>query len=84
MSIVGDDMNVCDVCRSFGSYVRLQVKDPQDCRGTLNILILNLNNDPPPSCKTENGVTINCEFSLSRLTQFTLPEQSDWCDNMPI
>ena len=30
MSIVGKDMNVCDVCRSFGSYVRLQVEDSQD------------------------------------------------------
>ena len=39
MSIVGDDMNVCDVCGSFGSYVRLQVKDSQDHRGTLNILL---------------------------------------------
>ena len=39
MSIVGDDMNVCDVCCSFGSYVRLQVKDSQDHRGTLNILL---------------------------------------------
>ena len=38
MSIVGDDMDVCDVYRSFGSYVRLQVKDSQDHRGTLNIL----------------------------------------------
>ena len=24
VSIVGDDMNECDVCRSFDSYVRLQ------------------------------------------------------------
>ena len=38
MSIVGDDMNVCDVCRSFGSYVRFKVKDSQDHRGTLNII----------------------------------------------
>ena len=35
MSIVGDDMNVCDVCRSFGSYVRLHFNDSQDYRGTL-------------------------------------------------
>jgi len=34
MSIVGKDMNVCDVCRSFDSYVRLQVEDSQDHRGT--------------------------------------------------
>ena len=37
MSIVGKDMNVSDVCRSFGSfgsYVRLQVEDSQDHRGT--------------------------------------------------
>ena len=30
VSIVGDDMNVCDVCRSFDSYVRLQVEDSLD------------------------------------------------------
>ena len=29
MSIVGKEMNVCDVCRSFGSYVRLQVEEDQ-------------------------------------------------------
>ena len=39
MSIVGDDMNVCNVFRSFGSYVRLQVKDSQNHRGTLNFLL---------------------------------------------
>ena len=27
MSVVGKDMNVSDVCRSFGSYVRLRVDD---------------------------------------------------------
>ena len=27
-------MNVCDVCRSFDSYVRLQVEDSQDHTGT--------------------------------------------------
>ena len=39
VSIVGDDMNVCDVCHSFDSYVRLQVKDSQDHTGTLNFTI---------------------------------------------
>ena len=27
MSVVGKDMNVSDVCHSFGSYVRLKVDD---------------------------------------------------------
>ena len=39
MSIVGDDMNVCRVFSSFGSYVRLQVEDSQDHTGTLNFII---------------------------------------------
>ena len=37
MSIVGD-MNVCRVCSSFGSHVRLQVEDSQDHTGTLNFI----------------------------------------------
>ena len=32
------------------------------------MLIWNLNNDRLPACKIENVVTINCEFSLPRLT----------------
>ena len=39
VSIVGDDMNVCDVCRSFDSYVRLRVEYSWDHRGTLNFII---------------------------------------------
>ena len=39
VSIVGGDMNVCDVCRSFVSYVRLQVEDSQDHTGTLNFIV---------------------------------------------
>ena len=39
VSIVGGDMNVCDVCRSFDSYVRLQVEDSQDHTGTLNVIV---------------------------------------------
>ena len=42
VSIVGDDMNVCDVCRSFDSNVRLQVEGSQDHTATLkfyNMLI---------------------------------------------
>ena len=39
VSIVGDDMNVCDVCCSFDSYVRLQVEDSQDHTGTLIFII---------------------------------------------
>ena len=35
VSIVGDDMNVCDVCRPFDSCVRLQVEDSQDHTWTL-------------------------------------------------
>ena len=38
-STVDDDMNVCDVCCSFGSNVRLRVEDSQDHRGTLNIIL---------------------------------------------
>jgi len=33
MSIVGKDRNICNICRSSGSYVRLQVEDSQDHRG---------------------------------------------------
>jgi hypothetical protein len=32
MSVVGENMNVCDVCHSFGSYVKFQVEDSQDHR----------------------------------------------------
>ena len=39
MSIIGEDMNVCDVCRSFGSLVRLQVEDSQHHRETLSIIL---------------------------------------------
>ena len=35
LAVVGDDMDVCDICRSFGSHVTLQVEDSQDHRGTL-------------------------------------------------
>ena len=33
----------------------------------VSLIVWNLNNDRPPACKIENFVTINCEFSLSRL-----------------
>ena len=36
MSVVGENMNVCDVCRSFGSCVKLHVEDSQDCRAPTN------------------------------------------------
>ena len=36
MSVVGENINVCDVCRSFGSYVKLHVEDSHDCRVPTN------------------------------------------------
>ena len=39
VSTVGDDMNVCDVCRSFDSHVRIQVEDSQGSHRDLNMLI---------------------------------------------
>ena len=36
MFIVGENMIVCDVCRLFGSYVKLHIEDSQDCRAPTN------------------------------------------------
>ena len=45
-----------------------QVEDSQDHRGTLNIIFEIWIMTARPPCKIENVVTINCEFSLPRLT----------------
>ena len=42
MSVVGENMNVCDVCHSFGSYIKLHVEDSQDCRAPTNLAQMRL------------------------------------------